>query len=76
MPAYLGELQGQIEESTKVIKMGKKKREGFEWPPELHGMDAEKFIAQDKEPLTEKQKEHLRKCLKIYEDNPIKDKGE
>lgn len=45
---------------------------GFGHPPVLTGKAANKFLAQDRQPLTEKQKEHLRKCLKVYEDNPIR----
>jgi hypothetical protein len=43
-----------------------------EHPPVLTGKAAKRFIAQDRQPLTEPQKEHLRKCLKTYEENPIK----
>jgi hypothetical protein len=40
--------------------------------PTLEGKDAEKFIAQDKTPLTTEQKAHLEKCRAVYKKNPIK----
>lgn len=40
--------------------------------PTLEGKDAEKFIKQDKKPLSSAQKKHLKKCLELYEKNPIK----
>jgi len=38
----------------------------------LEKSNAQKFIKQDKEPLSREQKEHLKRCLEIYEKNPIK----
>lgn len=40
--------------------------------PTLEGKDAEKFIKQDKKPLSSEQKEYLKKCLEKYEKNPIR----
>lgn len=40
--------------------------------PALEGKDADKFIKQDKEPLSRAQKERLSKCLEVYKKNPIK----
>jgi hypothetical protein len=40
--------------------------------PILEGEDAEKFFEQDKEPLSRRQKEHLKQCLELYKKNPIK----
>jgi hypothetical protein len=43
-----------------------------EHPEPLTGKAAKRFIEQDKKPLTEKQKDYLKECIKIYEDNPVK----
>lgn len=40
--------------------------------PTLEGKDAEKFVKQDKKPLSKAQKAHLAKCRKLYEKNPIR----
>ena len=40
--------------------------------PTLKDREAKKFIKQDKKPLSREQKEYLRKCLEVYEKNPIK----
>jgi hypothetical protein len=40
--------------------------------PTLTGEDARKFIQQDRKPLSSRHKDHLKKCLEIYEKNPIK----
>ena len=38
----------------------------------LEGKDAERFVMQDKKPLTTAQKAHLVKCFEVYKKNPIK----
>lgn len=35
----------------------------------LEGKDAERFIKQDKKPLSNEQKKYLKKCQEIYESN-------
>jgi hypothetical protein len=40
--------------------------------PTLEGKDAEKFVAQDKKPLSREQKADLLKCREIYKKNPVK----
>jgi hypothetical protein len=40
--------------------------------PTLEGKDAEKFVKQDRAPLSRQQKKHLNKCLELYKKNPIK----
>lgn len=40
--------------------------------PILRGKEAEKFIEQDKEPLSEEEIKHLEKCKDIYKKNPIR----
>jgi hypothetical protein len=40
--------------------------------PALEGEEAEKFVKQDKRPLSRRQKEHLKRCLELYKKNPIK----
>lgn len=39
--------------------------------PTLKGKEAEKFIEQDKKPLTSEQKEHLKRCYEVYKKHPI-----
>lgn len=41
-------------------------------PPILTGKDAKRFIEQDKKPLTQKQKDHIKECLELYLKKPIK----
>lgn len=38
----------------------------------IHPDDVEAFLEYDRRPLTEKEKEHLRKCREIYEKMPIR----
>ena len=38
--------------------------------PTLEGKDAERFVKQDKKPLSKAQKAHLAKCLEVYKKNP------
>ncbi|MCJ7559597.1 hypothetical protein MUO79_03130 [Candidatus Bathyarchaeota archaeon] len=40
--------------------------------PTLEGEEAEKFVRQDRKPLSRRQKEHLKQCLELYKKNPIK----
>jgi hypothetical protein len=40
--------------------------------PTLKGKDAERFVKQDKKPLTNAEKADLKKCQAIYRNNPIK----
>jgi hypothetical protein len=40
--------------------------------PTLEGKEAERFIKQDKKPLSRRQKAHLKQCLELYKKNPIK----
>ncbi len=40
--------------------------------PTLEGKDAERFVEQDKKPLTTAEKAHLVKCRELYEKNPVK----
>ena len=40
--------------------------------PTLEGDDAERFVKQDKKPLSRRHKEHLKQCLALYKKNSIK----
>lgn len=40
--------------------------------PTLRGKAAEKFISQDKKPLSREQKKHLKYCYEVYKRHPIK----
>jgi len=40
--------------------------------PTIKGKDAEKFVAQDKKPLSSAEKIHLEKCRATYRKNPIR----
>ena len=40
--------------------------------PTLEGKDAERFVEQDKKPLSKEQKAHLNRCREVYKQNPIK----
>lgn len=40
--------------------------------PTLKGEDAERFVKQDKKPLSSREKASLEKCRALYRKNPIK----